>query len=499
MTKRDDSRYRSIQPALALHAISLLMATALAVSWLAGESFSLNSSPARFGIFAVVLLVTSGSAIALWKLVGSHRNAALRSVKRCCQTNFADLGEETPLESLFDARLDSQWRSALTPLAEQLRDQAVRLAAADQARARSEVKAKRFESEHGRMRRVLDSLIEPVLVIDSFEEVNYANLAARKLLGISGETDESRCVRQLADCEQLVEMLIETNQHRAATRRTAEMELAGDWYQARCSSLRSDQADQKGAAGAGAVAVLREINEQKDMQRRNAEFVSAVSHEMKTPLSGIKAYVELLADGDAEDEATREEFLGVINSQADRLQRLIDNLLNLARIEAGVVEVTKEQISLNEILEGAMEVVAPAAERKSIELVDDLSDMFLGVLADRDMILQAAINLLSNAIKYTPDGGKVTLRSQLIGSDVAFSVEDTGVGLTEEDCQRVFDKFYRVKKDKQMAAGTGLGLPLAKHIVEDVHGGRLDVESQPGVGSTFRITLTEQAQVPALV
>ena len=107
------------------------------------------------------------------------------------------------------------------------------------------------------------------------------------------------------------------------------------------------------------MAVLRDIGDQKALQKRNAEFVSSVSHEMKTPLAGIKAYVELLADGDAEDEATREEFLSVINGQTDRLQRLVDNLLNLARIEAGVVNVSKQHRSLNELLEEALHVVQP--------------------------------------------------------------------------------------------------------------------------------------------
>ena len=109
--------------------------------------------------------------------------------------------------------------------------------------------------------------------------------------------------------------------------------------------------------------------------------------------------------------------------------------------------------------------------------------------------MQAAINLLSNAIKYTPAGGKVTLRSRLADDQVRFEVQDTGVGLSEEDCQRVFEKFYRVKKDKDMASGTGLGLPLAKHIVEDVHGGRLTVESVLGQGSTFIVTLPSAGQM----
>src|SRR5439155_21599021 len=159
-------------------------------------------------------------------------------------------------------------------------------------------------------------------------------------------------------------------------------------------------------------------------------------------LSSIRAYVELLVDGEAEDDATREEFLGVVNSQADRLQRLVDNLLNLARIEAGVVSVNKNALSLNELLAEALSVMEPAAKDKNIALAAEYSPLYLGVLADRDMLLQAAINLLSNAVKYTRPGGSVTLRSRLSDQEVIFEVQDTGVGLSPEDCQKVFEKFY---------------------------------------------------------
>src|SRR5262249_5030224 len=134
-------------------------------------------------------------------------------------------------------------------------------------------------------------------------------------------------------------------------------------------------------------------------------------------------------------------------------------------------------------------------EAKQITLTSDLSPLYLPVLVDRDMALQAAINLLSNAVKYTPPGGQVTLRSRLSGDEIRFEVEDTGVGLSAEDCQRVFEKFYRVQKDKEMASGTGLGLPLVKHIVEDVHGGKIALESTPGEGSTFSVILPSAGNI----
>jgi two-component system phosphate regulon sensor histidine kinase PhoR len=272
------------------------------------------------------------------------------------------------------------------------------------------------------------------------------------------------------------------------------------WYRVTCRTLASAQEQQSTADRAtshGAVAVLTDITGQKAIQKRNAEFVSSVSHEMKTPLSSIRAYIELLVDGEAEDDVTREEFLGVINSQADRLQRLIDNLLNLARIEAGVVAVNKSPLSLNELLTEALGVMQPAAEDKKIALAGELSPLYLGVLADRDMLLQAAINLISNAVKYTKGGGAVTLKSRMTDHEIFFEVQDTGVGLSPEDCQRVFEKFYRVKKDRDMAQGTGLGLALVKHIVEDVHSGRIEVTSELGQGSTFRVSLPGLAQLNA--
>jgi two-component system phosphate regulon sensor histidine kinase PhoR len=167
--------------------------------------------------------------------------------------------------------------------------------------------------------------------------------------------------------------------------------------------------------------------------------------------------------------------------------------LNIARIEAGVVQVKKQARSLNEVLEKVLQVMKPAAESKQIALSADLSPLYLGVYLDHDLALQAAINLISNAVKYTPVGGQVIVRSRMADDEARFDVEDNGVGLSAEDCVRVFEKFYRVHKDKELAAGTGLGLPLVKHIIEDVHGGRLAVQSTPGKGSVFTVFLPTAA------
>ncbi len=388
------------------------------------------------------------------------------------------------------------WRSLSTRVADTLTNRGRWVQDQYHLRTAMEVRLARATAEQARIQRVLAGVPDPVLAFDEFGEVLFTNPAAEELFGIDAQTTEHRAMNKLLRCEKLLQLLTATSQRKTAGHRCEEMEVADPQGQTHWFRVTAARVAAEGSStDATTVAVLRDIGEQKNLQKRNAEFVSSVSHEMKTPLAGIKAYVELLADGDAEDEETRDEFLDVISGQADRLQRLVENLLNLARIEAGVVKVSKQSRALNEILEEAARVVQPTAEAKQIELVTELSPMYLGVLVDRDMLLQAAINLLSNAIKYTHPQGRVTLRSRQLDDQARFEVADTGVGLSPEDCDRVFEKFYRVSKDKNMAAGTGLGLPLAKHIVEDVHGGRLTVESVLGEGSTFIVTLPSAGQI----
>lgn len=376
-----------------------------------------------------------------------------------------------------------RFRAALKRQAGWLQDQ-------QHCRTAMEIRLAKAGQELKRLREIVNRLPAPIIAVDEYRDVVVANRSAAELLGFDGALPEKRAAEQLLHCEKLVELLTGAGRSASGNGRSGEIELADAQGESRAYRVTAARlAGREGAAHGdgerGAVALLEDIGEQRLLQKRNAEFVASVSHEMKTPLAGIKAYVELLADGDADDEATRDEFLGVIASQAERLQRLVENMLNLARIEAGVVKVSKEEQSLNTILEEALRVVQPAAEAKSITLSGELSPMHLQVRVDRDMLLQAAINLLSNAVKYTPAGGKVALRSKMDSDLARFEVADTGVGLSPDDCVKVFERFYRVNKDKSMAAGTGLGLPLAKHILEDVHGGRLYVESKLGEGSTF--------------
>lgn len=446
----------------------------------------------------VAALAAGAGAFLVFKSRCQQTQVVERWLECMSQLDYRDAAQAEVGELLPAVPADHPLSIALARVGETFGDLARQLADSEQTRAAQDIRCRRQAAESERIKQILARLPEPVLVIDRFDELVLSNSSADELFSLSGKSTEQRALASLIRCEQLVDLLCDTRRRKAATTKTDEVELEcpdGEkrWYSIAASNLPGDADGDDGSQGA--VAVLRDITGQKAAQRRNAEFVSAASHEMKTPLAGIKAYVELLADGDVEEQEMRDEFLNVINGQADRLQRLIENLLNLARIEAGVVQVKKKHRSLNEILQEALDVIGPAAEAKQIKLVGELSPMYLGVLADRDMLLQVAINLLSNAIKYTPEHGRVTLRSRMVDKDVLFEVEDTGVGLSPADCEKVFEKFYRVEKDSKMASGTGLGLPLAKHIVEDVHQGRLTVTSQPGSGSTFSVTLPGAVQM----
>ena len=201
----------------------------------------------------------------------------------------------------------------------------------------------------------------------------------------------------------------------------------------------------------------------------------------------------MLVDGEADDEKTRKEFYSVIQSQANRLNRLIEDILNISRIESGLIKVEKENISLPILIKEQLQMIKSYAEEKDIEIVKPQCDdiVFGQIYADKDMISQVIVNLLSNAVKYTPPGGAVTVKVDVdeTAGITRVTVTDTGVGIPADELDHVFDKFYRVSANKKQAKGTGLGLNLVKQIVEKVHEGRVFVESKVGKGSTFGVEL----------
>jgi two-component system phosphate regulon sensor histidine kinase PhoR len=253
--------------------------------------------------------------------------------------------------------------------------------------------------------------------------------------------------------------------------------------EAHCAPIRSDQGDV-----IGAVAVLRDVTELRHTERLRRELTANVSHELRTPLTSIKGFAETLLDGAMKDEETCRRFLTIIDSEADRLVKLVDDLLDLSHLESKRATLELKPVDLTELVSQTVDKLRPLAEGAGLVLHQVVPGHF-EIAADPDRLEQVLTNLIDNAIKYTPPGGQVEVRIQPTDGEVEVSVADTGRGIRAEDLPHVFERFYRVDRSRTRGSGgTGLGLAIAKHIVE-AHGGRISVHSRLDEGTTFTFAL----------
>lgn len=235
---------------------------------------------------------------------------------------------------------------------------------------------------------------------------------------------------------------------------------------------------------------LEEANEKlKELDRMKSEFLNTVSHELRTPLTAIKAFAEILLDNEGEDMETQVEFLGIINKEADRLTRLINNLLDLSRIEAGRMNWHFEPCDLQELTNNASVTLKPAAEKKEVIYKVEHHGTSLPVHCDFDKMQQVFTNLIGNALKFTPSGGEVTIHSRRVGDKAEVVVSDSGMGIAPEFHAKIFEKFGQVDtSETREIKGSGLGLPIARSIVE-AHKGTLTVDSEAGKGARFIVRI----------
>lgn len=362
--------------------------------------------------------------------------------------------------------------------------------------ANMQVKLQLARKEKKNIEAIICSISDAVLVTDDFGNLLTANMPAANLFGFNINDCREKPLNQIVANEEFKHLIANSRSTRTRHNRHELVFKKGDsesTYDCIVSCIYDE-----GKNVTGIVAVLHDITREKEISRMKNEFVSHVSHELKTPLASINAYAEMLVDGEVADEKTRAEFYSVIQSQAQRLNRLIEDILNVSRIESGLVKVEKHPVSIAMIIREAVKMMKQQAEEKNIQLIEQASVLHDQVLADRDMISRVIVNLLSNAIKYTRPGGLVSitcevdepdLSSRDEGGSVRVNVIDTGVGIPANEIQHVFEKFYRVQANCKYAKGTGLGLNLVKQIVEKVHGGRVFVESKVGKGSTFGFEL----------
>ena len=342
---------------------------------------------------------------------------------------------------------------------------------------------------------IVHSIRDAVLVIDEFDRLQMANTAAQKLFKFDFDTSKQKSIDEIiSENRKFVDLLRKSKQGKARHTKH-EIEFTEDTDLKIFDCIFSCAYDERQQV-CGVVAVLHDVTREKEISKMKNDFVSHVSHELKTPLASITAYSEMLADGEAKDSKSREEFCSVIQNQAKRLNRLIEDILNISRIESGLIKVDKKPVSLTLLIEEQIQMIKSYAEEKNIRIIKRKPIVFEQVYADKDMISQVIVNLLSNAVKYTKAGGSIKTEIEVdeIASLARVSITDTGVGIPQDDIEHVFDKFYRVSANNSQAKGTGLGLHLVKQIIENVHNGRVFVESSPGAGSTFGFELPLAAQ-----
>jgi two-component system phosphate regulon sensor histidine kinase PhoR len=235
--------------------------------------------------------------------------------------------------------------------------------------------------------------------------------------------------------------------------------------------------------------MMRDVTQQKLAEEMRDQFVDTATHELRTPLANIKAYAETLALADVIDIEQQKQFLNTINSEATRLARFVDDLLSVSSMELGSLSLNKQVTDLGRMLNEVLAKVRPQVAEKRLALDVVLPEKMPEPEMDKDKIATVLVNLLGNAVKYTPEGGRINFRVNITDRQIEISVEDSGVGIAEQELPKVFDKFFRSQDPRvQEQTGTGLGLALAQEVVR-LHGGRITVESEINKGSTFSVLL----------
>jgi len=347
-----------------------------------------------------------------------------------------------------------------------------------------------LERDRQQLRAVLSGMAEGVIAVDTRRRLLFANASADRLFGLN-EAAVGRLAAELIRSPQVQKAVDAAIAGPDAYRGEVALEGRGPFGPSPARVLEVLGTLLPGNPTPGAVLVFHDVTELRRLERMRQDFVANVSHELKTPLASIKAYTETLLDWALHDQNVNVRFLQQIAEQADRLDRLVLDLLSLARLESGQEVYEHGPLPLARVAQAASEAHRGRAEAKAIDYRLDwvALDRSVEVRADEEAVRQILDNLIDNALKYTPSGGRVVVSGQVAGDEVLLLVADTGIGIPRSDLPRIFERFYRVDKARSRElGGTGLGLSIVKHLVQSL-GGRVDVTSRVGAGSQFTVRL----------
>jgi len=337
-----------------------------------------------------------------------------------------------------------------------------------------------LEQNRALFQSILGTMVEGVLVLDSQRRILFFNDTARRMLDCTTRNVAGRPlweVIRLPDLAVVVDSIYDASQ---AIRR--ELEL----LRSRCV-VEISAAPLPLHSGTGAVLVLHDVTEVRRLERMRREFVSNVSHELKTPLTSIQVYADTLLDDDGGDLENRRLFLTRILEQSHRLQQLIQDMLRLARIESHSEAFHLAPVVVQRVLDKSADARRGIADSKQVRLILSATAPDAKAYVDAGGLQTIFDNLISNAIHYTPTGGQVQISCQVVNDQVEVAVVDNGIGIPTEHLGRIFERFYRIDKARTSGqGGTGLGLAIVKHLVAEFQG-EIDVQSEPGQGSRFTV------------
>ncbi|NLJ73808.1 MAG: cell wall metabolism sensor histidine kinase WalK [Firmicutes bacterium] len=341
-----------------------------------------------------------------------------------------------------------------------------------------------ISDREGKLDAILSSMDDGVLAVNMQRKVILANKAVSDMFGIDSDEIIGKNQFEATRNTKISKLLDETMDSKQSISREVRVRPGSERIIAVTSSPLKDQ----DGSSLGAVAVLRDVTALRHLEQMRQEFVANVSHELRTPLTSIKGFVETLLNGNLDDKEVLERFLNIINNETDRMIVLINDLLDLSRIESGKQSLSKEPVDIKKIFDDTITVLQSKADAKDITLENNIYNPII-VEGDPKLLRQVAINLVDNGIKYTPEGGKVWVEAEPGLDDVEIIVSDNGLGIQSQHLDRIFERFYRVDKGRaRNMGGTGLGLAIVKHIV-DKHKGTICAESRIGKGTKMRITL----------
>ncbi|MFA5410810.1 MAG: ATP-binding protein [Candidatus Omnitrophota bacterium] len=348
-----------------------------------------------------------------------------------------------------------------------------------------EAKIKEVEIQNQHLRAILRTMVEGIIVTDKSGRIISINPTVEKIFNITQQGAEGKLLLEAVRNNDIAEIINAVLKNGKFISQELNLVLPAQGI----FKINASPIFEKDAV-IGCLLVIHDITEMRRLETMRRDFVANVSHELKTPLTSIKGFVETLLEGAMEDRENSRHFLGIIQNHSERLNNLINDLLDLSHIESREIKLEITDFSLRGLTEEVLSGFKSKAKEKALEITNAL-DKALSVKADKDKIEQVLTNLADNAIKFNRQNGTVRIYSEGLGEKIKVTIEDSGIGIPAKDLSRIFERFYRVDKARSRElGGTGLGLSIVKHIVE-LHGGSVGVESSEGLGSKFWFTLPQ--------